>query len=81
MTTGPGGPVGSMRPMGTVVKWGVSPWQRGLWGLWGEGGRREVGFLAMEMEPVGPMGGGEMGSVSMATGPRVWPGDRGLLGL
>ena len=39
MATGPAGPVGSLRPMGAAVKWGASPWQRGLWGLWGGGGR------------------------------------------
>lgn len=33
MATGPAGPVGSVRPMGAAVKWGASPWQRGLWGL------------------------------------------------
>ena len=40
MTTGPGGPVGSMRPMGAVVKWGVSPWQR-AYGAYGGGGGKE----------------------------------------
>ena len=29
------GPVRPMGPMGAVAKWGVLPWQRGLWGLCG----------------------------------------------
>ena len=31
----PMGPVRPMGPMGAVAKWGVLPWQRGLWGLCG----------------------------------------------
>ena len=40
--SGPMGPIRPMGPMGDAAKWGVLPWQRGLWGLcWGEpcGGR------------------------------------------
>lgn len=33
--SGPMGPIRPMGPMGDAAKWGVLPWQRGIWGLCG----------------------------------------------
>ena len=46
----PMGPVRPMGPMGAAVKWRVSPWQRGLWGL------KRSGGVTMAMRPMGPIG-------------------------